>query len=350
MDELKADNKYLWPHIEADISEVFDEDLLPISASFAVDKELLMDYLRVPGRGIGGSLVLRASQVYKPSEYSESATRLAAATEIMNAAILIVDDVVDGSPFRKSQPTIHESYESNGQSRLMARNQAMQLGVATMYMATRIAQSGMNESELAAQQNFQKGSMLVTAGQMLEAKLSHDTKIQDKEHVQAVHAHKTGHYSFEAPLRTGLLLAGASRKVIELSADIAQLLGSTFQLQDDVNGVLGDPEVTGKPNTDDAQLGLYTMLFHEAKQRIPAVEFAPVAARYGQPDMNAADHEAYRELVDKYGIDTLLNRRAQDCLTTAEAKLENLSRRPVSEEFVAYLGSIIDFLRTKNPV
>lgn len=347
MPELKTDNTYLWPHIEAGVYGQVTDDLLSVSESFEAEGQLLLDYLRLPGRGIGGSLVLRASQIYDPGEYSEPATRLAAATEVMNAAILIVDDVLDGSAFRKGQPTIHKSHELSGEPPAMARAQAMQLGMATVYIATRMAQTNMTEAELPAQQNLQRGSLFVTAGQMLETRLAHDTSLQDEQHILAVHAHKTGWYSFESPLRTGLALARADRQTTEQVAEIAQLLGLTFQLQDDVNGVMGDPEITGKPNTDDAELRLYTMLYHEAKQHVPADEFAPVAERYGSVDIRPEDHEAYRALVRKYGINTLLNTRAQECLVSAEAKIESLDYERINPQFIEYLQSIVSFLHTK---
>lgn len=197
---LKADNQLLWPVIEQQVQSIFNRDLLPISPAFADDQIILTDYLRVPGRGIGGSLVLHCAQLYTSHIPTLSELRLAAASEIMNAAILIFDDVADNANFRKRLPTPHHRYTqlAGRLSTVQAKSQAMQLAMHTTLMATLLAEQADSASRPAIAE-LQHGALLVTAGQLLEARVASDCQLQNEDQILAVHAHKTGWYSFEGP-------------------------------------------------------------------------------------------------------------------------------------------------------
>jgi geranylgeranyl diphosphate synthase type I len=63
--------------------------------------------------------------------------------------------------------------------------------------------------------------------------------------------YKTAKYTVERPLHVGALLAGASQKALDALTAYAVPLGEAFQLRDDLLGVFGDPDVTGKSRLDD---------------------------------------------------------------------------------------------------
>lgn len=347
---LKADNQRLWPIIEKQVQSIFTYDLLPISPAFADDLTILTDYLRVPGRGIGGSLVLKCAQLYTSHTPTQSELSLAAASEIMNAAILIFDDVADNADFRKRLPTPHRRYtQIDGKlSTAQAKSQAMQLGMLTTLMATLLAeQAGTDMTCQPAIAELQHSALLVTAGQLLEARVASDPQYQSEEQILAVHAHKTGWYSFEGPMRIGLILAGASQYAQDYFGTIAQHLGMAFQLQDDVNGVLGDPSVTGKPNTDDVRLGLYTMLYHLTMQKCTQTERAAICTIYGKPRATQREIDIYRSVVRRHKVDTKLSKRAQQHIAQASTLLQQEWSPDYNPELRIYIESIIRFLRSK---
>lgn len=271
----------------------------------------------------------------------------------MNAAILIIDDVVDGSDFRKGQPTVHRLYQQalctselgQEQQEHSAQTQALQLGVMALLMATMIGSQGRDQFERAAASNLRRGALLVTAGQMLESRLAAVRSLQTESNILTVHAHKTGHYSFEAPMQTGLLLAGADVETRSVFGRIAQSLGLAFQLQDDVAGVFGDPTVTGKPNTDDVRLGLHTMLIHTARKTLPATVVQRVDQLYGRSDSNDDDIEEYRSILTEYGIDKIVTQRAHASINCASDILECEWQAGWNPDLQEYLRSIICFLR-----
>jgi geranylgeranyl diphosphate synthase type I len=72
--------------------------------------------------------------------------------------------------------------------------------------------------------------------------------------------YKTAKYSIEAPLLIGAAFAGANQSERKALGAFAIPLGLAFQLRDDVLGVFGDPQVTGKPAGDDLREGKRTVL------------------------------------------------------------------------------------------
>jgi geranylgeranyl diphosphate synthase type I len=73
----------------------------------------------------------------------------------------------------------------------------------------------------------------------------------------------------EAPLLIGASLAGATAQQLENLSSFGLPLGIAFQLRDDVLGVFGDSEVTGKPSGDDLREGKRTVLIARAEASMP---------------------------------------------------------------------------------
>ena len=72
--------------------------------------------------------------------------------------------------------------------------------------------------------------------------------------------YKSAKYSVERPLHVGAALAGGDAEMVQTLTAYGVPLGEAFQLRDDLLGVFGDPEVTGKPAGDDLTEGKRTVL------------------------------------------------------------------------------------------
>jgi geranylgeranyl diphosphate synthase type I len=82
-----------------------------------------------------------------------------------------------------------------------------------------------------------------------------------------VAALKTASYTVERPLHLGAAIAGASPDVVACLREFGRDVGVAFQLRDDLIGVFGDPEVTGKPIGEDLREGKRTALMAIALSR-----------------------------------------------------------------------------------
>jgi geranylgeranyl diphosphate synthase type I len=139
----------------------------------------------------------------------------------------------------------------------------------------------------------------VIAGQFLDVSVQARGRA-DVDTAMTVLRYKSAKYSIERPLHIGAGLAGAS------DAQIAQLtrfglpLGEAFQLRDDLLGVFGDPEETGKPAGDDLAEGKRTVLVALALDAAPQPAARRLDAALGTP-LSPADVDELRGIIEDSG-------------------------------------------------
>ena len=95
--------------------------------------------------------------------------------------------------------------------------------------------------------------------------------------------YKSAKYSIERPLHLGAALAGAPAATLGELTAFGLPLGEAFQLRDDLLGVYGDPDTTGKPAGDDLVEGKRTVLVALALDSAPAADAALLDRALGTP-------------------------------------------------------------------
>jgi geranylgeranyl diphosphate synthase type I len=167
----------------------------------------------------------------------------AAAVELLHNFSLIHDDIEDGDPVRRGRPTLWT---------LWGQAQAINAGDA-LYTLAHSALNGLidyqlpAERVLAARQRFDHACLVLTQGQHLDLGFESRSSVTEAEYLHMVYG-KTAAL-LEAACGLGALLGGSDR-VLQFE-DFGRELGLAFQIQDDLIGIWGDPEVTGKPAGND---------------------------------------------------------------------------------------------------
>ena len=87
-------------------------------------------------------------------------------------------------------------------------------------------------------------------------------------------------------------------------------LGEAFQLRDDLLGVFGDPEVTGKPAGDDLAEGKRTVLVALALAALPPAEAKELDDALGRPLGNREIVELQR-VIERSGAHADVERRIE---------------------------------------
>ncbi|MFE9018002.1 polyprenyl synthetase family protein [Streptomyces sp. NPDC007808] len=187
---------------------------------------------------------------------SDLLVRAAAAMELVHAAAVVHDDLIDDSPLRHNLPTAHVALQTavTGRSptaRSAARSLAMLVGDHLMALAGQLfATSGLPAAFLArARPMWAELARELIAGECLEI-LSTGTS-PDADVSLKVVRYKTAKYTVEQPLLIGGLLAGATPDLRAGLSAYGIPLGEAFQLRDDLLGLFGEPSRTGKASLDD---------------------------------------------------------------------------------------------------
>ena len=133
----------------------------------------------------------------------------------------------------------------------------------------------------------------VMAGQYLDI-VAQSLPEPDPEGIATVLRYKSANYSVERPLQIGAALAAARTAPSARFPTSAFPVGEAFQLRDDLLGVFGDPQVTGKPSGDDLREGKRTMLVAHAFANGDDGQRALLTEGLGAADLDAAAWRRYR--------------------------------------------------------
>ncbi|MFH7595704.1 polyprenyl synthetase family protein [Streptomyces racemochromogenes] len=227
--------------------------------------------------------------------------RAAASMELVHAAATVHDDIIDDSPIRHGLPTVHVALETplagGSRPRAGGRSLAMLVGDHLMSLAGQLfAESGLPAAYLSrARPMWADLARELIAGECLEILAT--GACPDPEVSLKVIRYKTAKYTVEQPLLIGALLAGASPGLREALSAYGLPLGEAFQLRDDLLGLFGDPEHTGKASLDDIRANRPTALLAMTWQAALPSQRDHLAAVLGSRDLDDGHLREVRELM-----------------------------------------------------
>ena len=274
-----------------------------------------------------------------PSETElDALARHGAAIELVQAAALLHDDVIDHSPTRRGRPAVHVAaarrhaeQELSGDSEDFGVAVAIVLGDLALSWAEELV--GASSAEAATDQGaarrargeFDRLRTEVMSGQFLD--ILHqaggfESPADPEAAALAVIRWKTVPYSVLRPLRMGAALMGADDDQLELLSQWAIEVGTAFQLRDDMLSVIGDAEATGKPIGGDITEGKRTVLLARTSAAADDAQRALLAQTIGDPDAPVADVTAVRELMVSSGAVASVAQEVRDRAGRAQQLLE----------------------------
>jgi len=251
-----------------------------------------------------------------------SVDRAAVAIELLQVYLLIHDDWMDDDEVRRGGPAVHVALRDYLGSKRLGDTAAILAGD----LACGYAQQALLEVPLAADRvlgaarAFAQIQEDVVCGQLAEM----SPMIADKARgaiptVELIHTLKTASYTVTGPLAIGAQLAGASDARVAQLAQYGRPLGIAFQLRDDLLGVFGDANATGKPVGNDIRQGKHTALVDAMKG--DAAAEALLARVLGRADASDADVAEVMGAMESSGAKARVEARVTELLAEARAAL-----------------------------
>ncbi|WP_308220606.1 polyprenyl synthetase family protein [Humibacter sp. RRB41] len=257
-----------------------------------------------------------------------SVVDVAAAFELLHTAFLLHDDVIDGDVMRRGRPNLIGCFTTEARnsgvdavtSKGWGEACAILAGDLLIHGAHRMVDNaGLPEHLRIAVQDALDDALFVTAaGEQGDVGLTAGIIDPTFENAVAVASAKTAHYSFSEPLRAGAVLAQAEPDVVALLSDIGALIGSAFQLRDDLLGVFGDEATTGKSAEGDLANGKVTALVSFACKG--ASEGADCSARR----LMGVGADDARALLERSGA----RARVEELIESHKRQVRRLARDP----------------------
>ncbi|MFD8378328.1 polyprenyl synthetase family protein [Streptomyces sp. NPDC059679] len=253
---------------------------------------------------------------------SDALVRAAASMELVHAAAVVHDDLIDDSPLRHGRPTAHvalrRAVPRRPRADAAARSLAMLVGDLLTALAGQLfTTSGLPAAYLArARPLWSVMARELIAGECLEilrTGAGPDTTASLK-----VIRYKTAKYTVEQPLLIGGALAGAGARLRAGYCAYGLPLGEAFQLRDDLLGLFGNPERTGKANADDVRGHRPTALLAETWRLARDDDREGLRTVLGRGDLDAEDLDAVREVMCRLKapdrIEDMISARVEEAL------------------------------------
>ncbi|KAJ8980675.1 hypothetical protein NQ317_013287 [Molorchus minor] len=256
----------------------------------------LLPYTLLNGKKVRG---LTTIMTYKMMEKSDNLTRenikrvniLGWCIEMMQSCLLIIDDIVDNSEFRRKAPCW---YKQEGVGNLAIFDASILDGFSHVLLKKYFSS---HPYYLQMVDLFRTTPLIINMGQILDS-----TSVELEKHTMEryinIARYKTGFDKFWCPVTLGLYFSKTFNK--ELHKQITPTLlemGIYSQMQNDYDDCFGDPDVTGKYGTD-IQEGKCTWLSARVLQEATPSQRKIMKEHFGKPNEESVDavKMLYKEL------------------------------------------------------
>lgn len=227
------------------------------------DNQLLneaLDYIHSKrGKQLRPILVLLSAAICKG--ITDKSIKSAASLELMHTASLIHDDVVDNSPTRRGDKSLHEQWSNKI---------AVLVGDYMLSKAISLLASVRNNTILGI---ISEMTAALTSGEILQLHNGESMWISEEQYLQII-KQKTA-YLFSACSEAGAASSGATNRQQTAMRQFGMYLGLCFQLKDDVFD-FSDIEDLGKPTMNDIRDGKATLPIIKSLQRATESEAAHI--------------------------------------------------------------------------
>lgn len=340
------------PLIEVKLKEYFE---IEFASQFGfnkrqkdVVKEILehgREYLLRPQKRLRPSFVYYG---YKLSgrEVDKTIWDAAMGVEITHAGILMHDDFMDQDEVRRGGPTTHKFFEKRGGGDVHFGD-AMSVTVGDVYwclgfdLVTRANNNRVNAQLFRAIANTAYGQ----AYDLVLEKFENWTE----EDVVALHRAKTGLYTYENPILIGAYLGGIEdEEILTLLRQYADDGGVAFQLQDDVLGVYGTPEKTGKSADSDLKQGKCTLMVLKAYELGTQEQKDKVRKVWGDVNATREDLDLAKQAMIDCGAYEYNVKLAQKYAGVAAETADKLRKYDLNPEAIDYIQGIAEYMVTRE--
>ncbi len=249
--------KEIFDLIHDDLERVEKEISLETVASVEVVTQIGQYLQESGGKRLRPSLLLLASRLIGgPEAVGESAIHLGAVVEIIHAATLVHDDVIDDARTRRGRPSANARWG----------NHTSVLAGDWLYMEA--FQVALRERNFHVLDLLIGLTQMMVEGELLQLERIGRIQVTEADCMELVDRKTACLFSVCAKL--GALVAGADTQTEERLGDFAWNLGMAFQLVDDLLDFTSRETVLGKPVGNDLREGKVTLpLVYALEQATP---------------------------------------------------------------------------------
>lgn len=263
------------------------------------------------------------------------AMEVALALETYHNFTLLHDDLMDKSSMRRGQETVHHKW---GDNIAILSGDAMTIAA---YEHLAKADSHLLPELL---RQFNQMAMEICQGQQYDMDYELRDDVTEDEYLEMIRL-KTA-VLLATALKMGATVGNAPIEKAEILYQYGIHIGLSFQLEDDLLDVYGDPIILGKKIGDDIASNKKTMLLIKALNMAKGEDHSVLMDALSIPDAQREEKiRVVTSIYDRLGIPQLVEQMIDHHNSLAEQALERLS---LEEESTQELKTLIGLLRNRK--
>jgi len=265
------------------------------------------------------------------------------AVELIHTSLLMHDDFMDRDIVRRGKSTTHEFF-AKGDSHY-GDCMAVCVGDAVLCMGyERFLEANFDrERQIKALKQLMRGITNTAFGQAFDNSLIKLGKFNSQDVLDLHHA-KTALYTYQTPLLSGAILGGISEDVVEILKSYSKYGGIAFQLQDDILGVFGDEQKTGKSSNSDLLQGKVTMMYIKAMELANNTQRQKIDLVWGREKASLDQIEEVKKIFRDTGSYEYSVHEAKKLASMAADEARKLREFDLNTESIDFLEGIATYM------
>lgn len=324
-----------------------------LSKFFDTFLDFLSEYTLRGGKRLRPALLYYSYLLFN-NEKTLEVKKLSVYLELLQSFLLIHDDIMDRGQLRRGKKTMHKLFEDYSAENKL--NDDFHFGntmaILSGDLACQFSFLAVNESEFNAEKKNKIIQLLneelveIVYGQSADIMLTYTDKYVFEDIID-VHIYKTAKYTFRVPIFSGAVLGDATPEQLKVLEEYSLNCGIAFQIRDDIIGVFGKDEETGKETVSDIAEGKKTLLVLKAYEKATTEEKAQLDSLIGKKDLSIDELKSVQKIIEKTGS---LEFSVSECVRYVELGKQALKKLDISPENqgVQFLNGIADYLVVRN--
>lgn len=264
---------------------------------------------------------------------AERAIPAASAVELVHNFSLVHDDVQDDDRLRHGRDTVWAVW---------GKPQAINAGDALLALAHLSLTEMAGESLFAASRLLNERTLEMVEGQVMDIAFEEQSGISLESYLEMI-SRKTGAL-FDAALALGAVAAGGPDEKVAALGRCGRHLGLAFQVRDDMLGIWGDVDRTGKPVAADILRRKKSLPIVFALDHATGDDRQQLQGVYGAGEPSAGDVSFVTGLLDSLGAQAYCQEEADRHRSAALSELAaGLDERATGE-----IREVADFLLERD--
>lgn len=297
-----------------------------INSNVSLINEAAAHLIKAGGKRMRPAFVLLAAKYFK--EDIIDAIPLAEALELIHAATLVHDDLIDNSDLRRGAATVRSKW--GNRTSIYTGNYIFAHALTLL--------EGYDRTDMIS--ILADTSMKICDGEINQMLSCYNTDLGLKNYLRRIERKTALLISVSCQL--GAMVSNAEEEYVQVLKEYGYYLGMAFQITDDILDLVADEKTLGKPTGSDIRQGVITLPAIYALHHDPRRE--ELKRLLGSPESCINDAERIIDIIiDSDGVD-YASYAADHFAARAQKKARALPPSPLRQTFI----DLADFLSVRE--